>query len=265
MAFLILLQGLTGLAISSCLIVRVMNPLGNPSLAVCLRGWLSEAKAFLELRPVIFPLTVLPLSLCRIITSSLILTEECMHTLLSLFLHPTEIIRAERINVRDVSTNSATLQWRPVLSGLTGHYEIRFAPVRTGGAGVGGGAGTSPSTGGSQYQRLIQGADSSTARLTGLKPDTTYTATLTPESNEQAFNPLSVTFTTKPGWVTVFFYMLCYNNCAFHLPFTYLFIVILTFYRVPLYLQVAKTEIIWIISTLFRLHRLRLIKHELNT
>ncbi|KAG7239820.1 hypothetical protein INR49_030531 [Caranx melampygus] len=109
-----------------------------------------------------------------------------------------EIIRAERINVRDVSTNSATLQWRPVLSGLTGHYEIRFAPVLTGGAGVGGGAGTSPSTGGSQYQRLIQDADSSTARLTGLKPDTTYTATLIPESNEHAFNTLSVTFTTKP-------------------------------------------------------------------
>ncbi|XP_068997532.1 von Willebrand factor A domain-containing protein 1 [Embiotoca jacksoni] len=109
-----------------------------------------------------------------------------------------EIIRAERINVRDVATNSATLQWRPVLSGLTGYYEIRFGPVQTGGAGGGGGTGTSPSTGGSQYQRLTQSADASTARLTGLKPDTTYTATLTPESNEQAFNTLSVTFTTKP-------------------------------------------------------------------
>ncbi|XP_033483867.2 von Willebrand factor A domain-containing protein 1 [Epinephelus lanceolatus] len=111
-----------------------------------------------------------------------------------------EIIRAERINVRDVSTNSAMLQWRPVLSGLTGYYEIRFRPVPTGGAGGGGtgGTGTSPSTGGTHYQRLVQPADSSTARLTGLKPDTTYTATLTPESNEQAFNTLSVTFTTKP-------------------------------------------------------------------
>ncbi|GAA6223516.1 von Willebrand factor A domain-containing protein 1-like [Lates japonicus] len=108
-----------------------------------------------------------------------------------------EIIRAERIQVRDVSTNSATLQWRPVLSGLTGHYEIRFGPVLMGG-GEGGGAGTSPSIGGGQYQRLIQSAESSTARLTGLKPDTTYTATLIPESNEQAFNTLSTTFTTKP-------------------------------------------------------------------
>ncbi|XP_037629079.1 von Willebrand factor A domain-containing protein 1 [Sebastes umbrosus] len=111
-----------------------------------------------------------------------------------------EIIRAERITVRDVSTNSATLQWRPVLSGLTGHYEIRFSPLPTAGTGVGGGGGTgtSPSTSGSHYQRLTQSADSSTARLTGLKSDTTYTATLTPESNEQAFNALSVTFTTKP-------------------------------------------------------------------
>nr|XP_019944975.1 PREDICTED: von Willebrand factor A domain-containing protein 1-like [Paralichthys olivaceus] len=113
-----------------------------------------------------------------------------------------EIIRAERIHVRDVTTSSATLQWRPVLSGLKGYYEIRFHPVLTSGsggsAGGGGGTGTSPSTGGGDYQRLTQSADSSTARLTGLKPDTTYTATLTPESNEQAFNTLSVTFTTNP-------------------------------------------------------------------
>lgn len=111
-----------------------------------------------------------------------------------------EIIKAERIHARDVSTNSATLHWRPVLSGLNGYYEVRFGPVPTGGTGGGGGggAGTSPSTGGSQYQRFTQSAESSTARLTGLKPDTTYIATLTPESNEQAFNTLSVTFTTKP-------------------------------------------------------------------
>ncbi|XP_034029216.1 von Willebrand factor A domain-containing protein 1 [Thalassophryne amazonica] len=108
-----------------------------------------------------------------------------------------EIIRAERINVQDISSNAATLHWRPVLSGLRGYYEIRFGPVPAGGAG-GGGTGTSPSIGGTQYQRITQLADSSTARLTGLKPDTTYIATLTPESNELSFNTLSVTFTTKP-------------------------------------------------------------------
>lgn len=111
-----------------------------------------------------------------------------------------EIIRAERLTVHDVSSSSATLQWRPVLSGLTGYYEVRLGSLSTGGVGTGGGGGTgtSPSTSGSQYQRLTQPADSSTVRLTGLKPDTTYTATVTPESNEQAFNMLSVTFTTKP-------------------------------------------------------------------
>lgn len=114
---------------------------------------------------------------------------------------PTEIIRAERITVRDVATDSATLQWRPVLSGLTGYYEIRYGSVPPGGAGVGG-SGTSPGTGGVRYQRLTQAADSSSARLTGLKPDTTYSAMLTPESNDQAFNTLSITFKTKPGWVT---------------------------------------------------------------
>ncbi|XP_044067173.1 von Willebrand factor A domain-containing protein 1 [Siniperca chuatsi] len=111
-----------------------------------------------------------------------------------------EIIRAERIQVRDISSNSAVLQWRPVLTGLTGYYEVRFGPLPTGGPGgdEGGVNETSPSTSGSDYQRLTQSADSSTARLTGLKPDTTYTAKLTPKSNEQAFNALSVTFTTKP-------------------------------------------------------------------
>lgn len=113
-----------------------------------------------------------------------------------------EIIRARRLQVHDISTNSAKLQWRPVLSGLPGYYEIRFGPVRTsvdvGGAGGAGGSGTSPSTEGSQYQRLVRPADTSTAELTGLRPDTTYTATLTPESNENVLTPLSVTFTTKP-------------------------------------------------------------------
>lgn len=122
------------------------------------------------------------------------------------FLCPTEIIRAERINIHDISTNSATVHWRPVLSGLRGYYEVRFGPLVTQVPGSGGGAetGTSPSTGGSQYQRLVQPADSSTARLIGLKPDTTYSVTLIPESNEHSFNALTATFTTKPGEITFF-------------------------------------------------------------
>lgn len=109
-----------------------------------------------------------------------------------------EIIRAERLHVRDISTNSASLHWRPVLSGLSGYYEIRFGEVSTGGGGSGGGSGTSPSTGGSQYQRLTQSAELNNIRLTGLKPDTTYSVNLIPESNEITFNTLSTTFTTKP-------------------------------------------------------------------
>ncbi|XP_029579136.1 von Willebrand factor A domain-containing protein 1 [Salmo trutta] len=111
-----------------------------------------------------------------------------------------EILRAERLQVRDVSTDSAMLQWRPVLAGLTGYYEIRFGPAPSLGVSerVAGGPGTSSSTSGSQYQRLTRPGDSSTARLMGLKPDTTYMATLTPKSNLQVLNPLSVTFTTKP-------------------------------------------------------------------
>uniref|UniRef100_A0A1A8D478 von Willebrand factor A domain-containing protein 1 n=1 Tax=Nothobranchius kadleci TaxID=1051664 RepID=A0A1A8D478_NOTKA len=110
-----------------------------------------------------------------------------------------EIIRAERIQVRDITTTAATLQWRPVLSGLKGYYEIQFGQAPTPGAGGGGsGSGTSPSTGGSQYQRLTQPADSNSIRLTDLKPDTTYTAKLTPDSNQVEFNSLFVTFKTKP-------------------------------------------------------------------
>lgn len=111
-----------------------------------------------------------------------------------------EIIRAERLQVRDVSTSSAVLQWRPVLAGMTGYYEIRFGPVPTGGVGGGGStsSGTSPSVGGEQYQRLTRPGDANDVELRGLRPDTTYSATLTPESNEQVLNTLSVTFTTKP-------------------------------------------------------------------
>ncbi|XP_024149625.1 von Willebrand factor A domain-containing protein 1 [Oryzias melastigma] len=123
-----------------------------------------------------------------------IITEELRDALI-------EILRAERINVRDISTDSATLQWRPVLSGRSGYYEIRFGQVLSGG-GSGGGPGTSPSIGGSQYQRVTQPADSNSVRLRDLKPETTYVATLTSKSNNQDFNSLSVTFTTKPEVLT---------------------------------------------------------------
>ncbi|XP_064156735.1 von Willebrand factor A domain-containing protein 1 [Anguilla rostrata] len=123
-----------------------------------------------------------------------------------------EIIRAERLQVRDVTSRSAVLQWRPVLSSGTGYYDIRFGPDRTGG-GAGGdhgrpSDGTSTSTGGGQWRKLSRPGDSNFAALNDLKPDTAYRATLTPESNLDYVKPLSVSFTTlsevlSPAVVTV--------------------------------------------------------------
>ncbi|KAG9353114.1 hypothetical protein JZ751_017690 [Albula glossodonta] len=108
-----------------------------------------------------------------------------------------EIIRAERLQVRDVTSSSAMLQWRPVLSGATGYYDIRFGPIRTGVGGQGS-HDTSSSTGAVQYRRLTRPGDSTWAELTDLQPDTMYNATLMPESNLDFLKPLSVTFTTLP-------------------------------------------------------------------
>ncbi|KAJ8412192.1 hypothetical protein AAFF_G00144590 [Aldrovandia affinis] len=108
-----------------------------------------------------------------------------------------ELIRAERLQVRDVTSSSAVLQWRPVLSGGTGFYDIRFGPFGTGGGGEGG-HGTSTSTSGGQFRRMFRPGDSTWAELTDLQQDTTYTATLVPESNLDFLKPLSVTFTTLP-------------------------------------------------------------------
>ncbi|KAG5835584.1 hypothetical protein ANANG_G00245550 [Anguilla anguilla] len=78
-----------------------------------------------------------------------------------------ELIRAERLQVRDVTSSSAVLQWRPVLSGGTGYYNI-------------------------------PPGDSTWAELTGLREDTWYRATLEPQSNVDFLKPLSVNFTTLP-------------------------------------------------------------------
>lgn len=118
-----------------------------------------------------------------------------------------ELIRAERLQVRDVTSSSAVLQWRPVLSGGTGYYDIRFGPLGTEGAGEGG-PGTSTSTGSGPFRRVIRPGDSTWAELTDLREDTTYLATLEPQSNLDLPKSLSVTFTTlsevlSPTMVTV--------------------------------------------------------------
>ncbi|XP_076132300.1 von Willebrand factor A domain-containing protein 1 [Alosa pseudoharengus] len=119
-----------------------------------------------------------------------------------------EIIRAERLQVRDVSTRSATLHWRPVLAG-SGYYDIRFGPVPSGAeTGPAGGPGTSPGTGAGHHQRISRPGDAKTAQLTGLRPDTKYKVTLRPESNLGILKTLTTYFTTQsevlsPATVTV--------------------------------------------------------------
>ncbi|KAJ8258831.1 hypothetical protein COCON_G00178430 [Conger conger] len=108
-----------------------------------------------------------------------------------------ELIRAKRLQVRDVTSSSAVLQWRPVLSEGTGFYTVQFGPFGTEGGGEGG-QGTSTSTSGGQFSRLIRPGDSTWAELTNLRQDTMYMATLVPESNLEVLKPLSVTFTTLP-------------------------------------------------------------------
>ncbi|XP_067301714.1 von Willebrand factor A domain-containing protein 1 [Pseudorasbora parva] len=109
-----------------------------------------------------------------------------------------EIIRAERLQVKSVTATSAQLEWRPVLAGTgPGYYDIQFGPIRTGQTGGGGGQGTSPGTGLGPFQRITRPGDASTAQLTGLRPDTTYTVTLTPKANLEFLNSLQTTFTTQ--------------------------------------------------------------------
>ncbi|XP_029989221.1 von Willebrand factor A domain-containing protein 1 [Sphaeramia orbicularis] len=93
-----------------------------------------------------------------------------------------KIIRAERLRVTHLTSHSAVLQWRPVLTADSGYYHLWYNSVE------GTGSGTT---------RLLRG-DSSTVELTNLQPQTTYTASLRPESNQRLLNTLSVHFTTLP-------------------------------------------------------------------
>ncbi|XP_056293075.1 von Willebrand factor A domain-containing protein 1-like [Pseudoliparis swirei] len=97
-----------------------------------------------------------------------------------------KIIRAQRLRVVHLTSHSAELQWRPVLSADSGHYELWYNSMGK----------TDNET------RRVLPADSSRVELTNLQPDTTYTAALHPESNQNLFNTLSVNFTTLPDVVS---------------------------------------------------------------
>lgn len=104
----------------------------------------------------------------------------CILTLALFSRLSTEIIRAERLRVVHLTSHSAVLQWRPVLNAGSGFYELWYRDMNT------------------ETRRNLPG-DSSFVELTNLQPDTTYTASLHPESNQRLYNTLSVNFTTLPG------------------------------------------------------------------
>lgn len=95
----------------------------------------------------------------------------------------TEIIHAEPLHVVQLTSHSAVLQWRPVLSEDSSYYGLLYKSILK----------TDP-----EVRRTLP-FDSSSVGLTDLQPDTTYTASLHPESNKMLFDTLTVTFTTLPG------------------------------------------------------------------
>ncbi|XP_015231556.1 PREDICTED: von Willebrand factor A domain-containing protein 1 [Cyprinodon variegatus] len=93
-----------------------------------------------------------------------------------------KIICAEQLSVVHLTSHSAVLQWHPVLSSDGGYYELRYKAV-----------------GESHPEKSkVLPSTSSRAELTRLQPDTMYTASLRPESNQILFRTLSVKFTTLP-------------------------------------------------------------------
>lgn len=93
---------------------------------------------------------------------------------------PLEIIHADQLRVVNLTPHSAVLQWRPLPSGSSGHYELQYNSAW-------------------KKTRQFLPGDSSWVALTNLEPDTTYTASLRPESNQWLFDTLFVNFTTFSG------------------------------------------------------------------
>ncbi|XP_068171910.1 von Willebrand factor A domain-containing protein 1-like isoform X2 [Antennarius striatus] len=110
---------------------------------------------------------------CVDIDSIEIITEELREAII-------RIICAWRLYVVQVTTHSAVLQWHPLLGKHTSHYQLQYKSVRE----------TDPET-----RRVLPG-DSSWVELTNLRPDTTYTVSLQPVSNQRLFDTLHVNFTT---------------------------------------------------------------------
>lgn len=99
-----------------------------------------------------------------------------------------ELLRAERLQVCVLGSSSVVLQWRPVFRSDLGTFGLHYKP--------------DPSDGPAHthtHTTLTLPGDSSWAELTGLWPDTAYTAWLAPGHSIPYGRNLSVSFRTLPG------------------------------------------------------------------
>lgn len=147
-----------------------------------------------------------------------LLAYSLLNSVLSLlFSDYPEIIRAKRLLVQDITSTSAELHWRPVLAG-TGYYDIRFGPVYSGHAErYTPDSRTDQSKFTTHYKRITRPGNTSSARLSNLRPSTTYNVTLIPQSNLNIFNTLHTTFITQPGenikrLISFFFFFLVFRS-----------------------------------------------------
>lgn len=95
------------------------------------------------------------------------------------------LICGECLHVRDVTSHSAVLHWRPVLIEGSGWYELQYG-------------GTEQSV--IRQQNLILSSDDTRTVLTDLEPDTHYSVLLTAHTPHTPHSKsLSTSFTTLPG------------------------------------------------------------------
>nr|DBA16291.1 TPA: hypothetical protein GDO54_003699 [Pyxicephalus adspersus] len=94
-----------------------------------------------------------------------------------------ELIQAKRLHALDITSTSFRLMWPRLLSKVTGHYVLEYAPVAY------------PRQ---KTQEDLPG-DQTSFVLTGLTPSTTYQVTLYPESNVNYVGPQSIQVSTLPG------------------------------------------------------------------
>uniref|UniRef100_A0A4W4HD71 von Willebrand factor A domain-containing protein 1 n=1 Tax=Electrophorus electricus TaxID=8005 RepID=A0A4W4HD71_ELEEL len=101
-----------------------------------------------------------------------------------------ELLCAERLHVQDITSHSAMLQWRPLLIGGLGHYELQYGPEML--------ASSQYSTEQGRNRTLILLGEQSWAELRDLQPDTPYRAWLIPHTQQGITRSLTNSFRTLP-------------------------------------------------------------------